>query len=472
MDLELLELGQAPLGLAYVGGYLKDRGVDIKLRDLEFDPDLANIGIEGILKKEGPRVVGISSTTPQMRAALQIAKACREVDPTIQVIMGGPHASALPEETARYPEVDAVCVGEGEDTLLEFVEQGGAKPDIAGLVYEDRHGALVHTKERAVFEDINDLPHPLYEDLPVHRYGMAHRGHSMQILTGRGCPYTCSFCASVAVRGRSYRTRGAESVVRELKQWIETYDATHFDFLEETFSTYKKRVLELCQGLVDSGLKVDWTTSSRADRVDDEILTAMKAAGCTEIAIGVESGDEKVLSHAAKGVKLDEIRQAFKKIKEYGINTYGYFILGLPYETEDSLRRTIDFAIELDIDYAQFSILIPLPGTEVWEMAKEGKVLRNLATDWSEYNFYNDPIIASEQLNGEILQKYYREAYRRYYIRPRFIARQFKRLFAPGGFHYYRTRGKAFMSLLRNTRKAGQAPPAAPQSLYSQQIAS
>jgi radical SAM superfamily enzyme YgiQ (UPF0313 family) len=294
----------------------------------------------------------------------------------------------------------------------------------------------------------------------------------MQILTGRGCPYTCSFCASVAVRGRSYRTRNAESVVAELKRWIAAYGATHFDFLEETFSTYKQRVIELCQGIVASGVKVDWTTSSRADRIDHDILAAMKEAGCTEIAIGVESGDEQVLAKAAKGVKLSEIKRAFRMIKDYGISTYGYFILGLPYETEQTLRNTIDFAIELDIDYAQFSILIPLPGTEVWHMAQEGKVLRNLAKDWGEYNFYNDPIIVSDHLNGEILKKYYGEAYRRYYIRPRFIARQFKRLLQPGGFHYYKTRGKAFLSLMKNARRAGTTQEVVPQSLYSQQIAS
>lgn len=472
MDIELLELGQAPLGLAYVGGYLKDRGVDVKLRDLEFDPELSTLGIEGILRKERPRVVGISSTTPQMRAALQIARACRRVDPKIQVVIGGPHASALPEETAGYSEIDAVCVGEGEDTLLELVAQGGPRRGIAGLVYRDGDGATITTEPRKVFEDINDLPLPLYEDLPVDKYGMAHRGHSMQILTGRGCPYTCSFCASVAVRGRSYRTRNADSVVAELRRWIGKYDATHFDFLEETFSTYKQRVVDLCRGIVDSGLRIDWTTSSRADRIDHEILSAMKAAGCTEIAIGVESGDEQILARAAKGVKLAEIKRAFAMIKDYGIATYGYFILGLPYETEQTLQNTIDFAIELDIDYAQFSILIPLPGTEVWHLAEEGRVIKNLAKDWGEYNFYNDPIIASEHLDGETLQRYYRQAYRRYYIRPRFIMRQFRRLLTAGGFHYYRTRGRAFLSLIKNTRKAGIAPAAVPQSLYNQQIAS
>lgn len=471
MDIELLELGQAPLGLAYVGGYLKAQGVDVKLRDLEFDPELATMGIEGILRKENPRVVGISATTPQMRAALQIARACRTVDPKIQVIMGGPHASALPEETAAYPEVDAVCFGEGEETLLEYVKAGGPNRDIRGLVYKD-HGSTLRTADRDVFDDINDLPHPLYEDLPVHKYGMAHRGHSMQILTGRGCPYTCSFCASLVVRGRNYRTRNAASVVKEIKRWQGLYKATHFDFLEETFSTYKKRVIELCQGIVDAGVKVDWTTSSRADRIDHEILTAMKTAGCTEIAIGVESGNEQVLAKAAKGVKLPEIRKAFKLIKDYGIATYGYFILGLPYETEDTLKDTIDFAIELDIDYAQFSILVPLPGTEVWHLAQEGKVVKNLATDWGEYNFYNDPILVSDGVTPDMLKKYYREAYRRYYLRPRFLMRQVGRFLRPGGIHYYTTRGRAFLSLLRNTRKAGTAPKTVPQSLYSQQIAS
>jgi len=368
------------------------------------------------------------------------------------VLLGGPHPTTLPEESIVKPFVDAVVRSEGEATWLELLslfEQGRSISDlpipsseshiqnpIAGITYQTEDGTVASTPDRPPIPagDLDAMPHPAWHLFKLERYTNLQPtvdqvdGLSLPILTSRGCPYRCTYCSQIGPR--RWRARSADSVLAEWRWLVQEQGAAEIGVLDDSFNIDRKRVLDICQRLVDESLNhVPWIMINgiRANLADEEVLGAMKRAGCIRAAFGVESGNQAILDSVVdKQLTLDQVRGAFKAAQTVGMETIGFFIIGLPGETEETMDDTIRFACELDPVVANFSIATPFPGTQMYEMVKaQGDML---AETWDNFVFFEGKArFEMPGLPAELVERKWKEAYRRFYLRPKRVARTLMR---------------------------------------------
>jgi len=342
------------------------------------------------------------------------------------VVIGGPHASALPQRTLQEEaSIDYVIVGEGEIPFLSLV-QGRPEDSIKSLVWR-RNGEIVTNSREALIEDLDSLPFPDYASLPLERYGTAYTGPSVGMTGGRGCAYRCSFCASGVTHLGRYRVKPVGAFLDDIERLIHL-GAPRFDIWDDTFTALPQRVDEFTDGYNRRGLKPRWSCSTRADCLDPKMLKQMQGAGLDVLHIGCESGNQEILNATAKGIKLEQVRQVCAWCREAKISVYVYFILGLPYETQETIKETIAFSRSLPIDFAQFSMLVPLPGTGTWQLAQEGKVLKNLAKKWSDYDRYRSAIVESGKVSAPELTRLYRHALRSFYGRVTYLWKTLRKI--------------------------------------------
>lgn len=433
-----------PLGLAYLGAVSEQRGDQVRI----YDGDVEDQALEAVLQELVPDVVGITANTTQITAAWRDAALVKQILPGGQqplVVLGGPHPTSLPEESAAKAGVDVVVRGEGECTWLEILsrlekrpEQDpkggvvGAWADVPGISFQDGEGMPVSTLDRPPMAaaELDALPFPAWHLFKLGRYTNLQPtidqvvGPSLPILTSRGCPYRCSYCSQIGPR--RWRARSAASVLREWKWLAEEHGAAEIGVLDDSFNIDRDRALEVCRRLVEEGLdRLPWILINgiRANIVDEELLRAMKKAGCLRTAFGVESGNQQILDTVVdKHLTLDQVRSAFKAARAVGLETIGFFIIGLPGETEATMDDTIRFACELDPVVANFSIATPFPGTQMYETVKaQGRIL---AESWDDYVFFEGKArFEMPGLPAELVERKWKEAYRRFYLRPKRIAR-------------------------------------------------
>ena len=413
---------QPPLGLAYIASFLKSRGHSVKLFDSSFSKKVFK-DIKAHLHEFNPDFIGITATTPQITDAFIIAEYIKSINLSIKVILGGPHASALPEEVIRNQYVDMVICGEGEITISEIVE-GKDLEEIKGICFL-QDGRVNINPSRPLIENLDTLPFPLWEQLPMKEYYFFPE-RTIGIISGRGCPYKCSFCASGIIHKRRYRMRSPSNFVDELNWLYKKFGIKHFFFVDETFTINHNRVEEICSLILEKSLPIKWTCQTRVGHLTKELLKRMKAAGCDILRIGIESGDEKVLKATDKGITLEQAENAVSWANKLGIKCIGYFMLGLPYETPASLKKILKFSKKLRLFLVHFVILVPLPGTPIWNMIKEGKILRCTARNWSEYARLNKAIVESDAISASQLSKYHRRMLRSYFFDPNFILRKIR----------------------------------------------
>ncbi|MCX5716026.1 MAG: radical SAM protein [Candidatus Omnitrophica bacterium] len=417
-NIKKLQWGFIPYGIASIGGKLRSEGHKVRIVDVTWS--LKNLyELKDIIRDESPDYMGVSVTTPQVVVSLEICKMAKRIKPDCTIIVGGPHASALPEEMLLNKDIDIVVYGEGEVTM-SLIARGADLPLIKGVYYRDK-GVIVKNEPQPLIEDLDSLPFPLYEQLPIERYGTPYMGRSVGIITGRGCPCNCTFCASKIMFGKKYRFRNVASILKEILWFKQKYGILIFSFWDDTFTINKKEVENLCVQLIENRVNIKWSCTTRVDAISRGLLGLMKKAGCFIVHLGIESGDEVVLNKTRKGITLRQAEAAVKCVRELQIEAYGYFILGLPYETKQTLRRTIEFAKKLKLDYAQFSLLTPLPGTEIWDLAKEGRILRLTTSDFARFNRYGKAVIELPGLTSEELNKYYKKAYIEFYFRWKYV---------------------------------------------------
>ncbi len=452
IDLKKIDADTFPLGIAYIASFLRSKGHSVKLVDVKLFGDTWRGNIVKIIEEEKPKYAGISCVTPAMPDALRIAETVKKTDNKVKVVLGGPHPSAMPEECIRYENVDIVCIGEGEYTFLELLE-GKELEKIKGLCYKEK-GAIKITEQRDLIKDLDSLPWPAYDLLPLHKYGNPFLGKSIIMVTGRGCPYNCLFCSSKTINKQRYRLRSIKNVVDEIEHLYNNYGIRGFLFADDTFTMIPKRTEELCNEILKKGLKISWGCDTRVDAVTPEIAKLMKKSGCNLVKFGIESGDEKILKIIRKGITLEQVRKAVKIVKKAGIKAHGFFIIGHPYDTEESIRRTIDFAKSLPLDYAQFSVLTPYPGTDVLGMAERKEGIELLSNDWGKFRRYDKPIIKVGMLTPEQLERFHGIAYQEFYMRPSYMI---KRLFSTKPSELFGLAGNAltllkFISLSKKNR--------------------
>ncbi len=435
-----------PLGLAYLAAVAEQRGDVVRVHD----GDVESTPLEAIVRQFTPEVVGITANTTQIMAAWRDAELIKSMGDAV-VVLGGPHPTTLPEESAAKPGVDVVVRSEGEVTWLELLaafeqrqaqEAASSSPiaaalqSIAGITYLDAQGNTVSTPDRPPIpaEELGEMPFPAWHlfslDLYTNLQPTVDRveGRSLPILTSRGCPYRCSYCSQIGPR--RWRARSAESVVAEWRWLVQEQGAAEIGVLDDSFNIDRQRVLEICGRLVGEGLnQVPWIMINgiRANIADEEVLGAMKGAGCIRAAFGVESGNQEILNSVVdKHLTLDQVRAAFKAARAVGMETIGFFIVGLPGETEATMDDTIRFACELDPVVANFSIATPFPGTEMYETVKANG--RMLAETWDDFVFFEGKArFEMPGLPAELVERKWKEAYRRFYLRPKRIARTLAR---------------------------------------------
>lgn len=417
------------IGIASIAAQLKKSGFSIKIVDPEVRGlDLHQIG--ELIEETKPEVVGFPAFTEEINEAHEIAKAIKEQGSSdIRTIVGGPHPSAIPVETMHeFPSFDTAVVGEGEVTMHEIVK-GRPPNEILGIAY--RKGKTIeHNPQRPLIKDLDTLEFPAWELYNLDDYrggslsvGFSKRGKTLELPVegARGCPFNCVFCYRVT--GKTIRFRSPKRVVDEVERDIELFNAEKIHFVEGSFGVNPKLGMEICDQLIDRRLnkKITWSTGARVN-INPKLLEKMKRAGCKYIGFGVESGDSEILEKTKKGVSLEQAKEVFKVCKKIGITTEANFILGLPFETKETALGTIEFAKDLAADNATFAILVPFPGTEVADMAKEEiGGLRIKSYDWRIYGKQIGGALELQQLQDEELLKLQTLAYRKFYF-------QFRRL--------------------------------------------
>jgi radical SAM superfamily enzyme YgiQ (UPF0313 family) len=427
--------------LAYLAAVSERRGDEVCV----FDMDVEEESLAKKVNSFKPHVVGITANTPQVKQAWRAAREIKgEMD--VPIVIGGPHPSALPDESALRPEIDIVVRGEGEDTwidlctIIDRARQGEAitgqqlidpsnhlLDDCLGISYKLPDGSVQHNYERPPIADLDALPFPAYHYFRMERYTSLQPAidhvsgaRSFSMMTSRGCPYRCTFC-SQSIMAEKWRARSPENVVAEFRHLIKDLGAEEIGILDDSANISRKRLYRISELLIQEGLTtVPWIMINgiRANLADKELLSIMKKAGCKRTAFGVETGNEGILKSIDKRVTHEQIRQAFKNAKEVGLETVGFFIIGLPGDTDETMEQTIRFACELDPLVANFSMMTPYPGTKAYEQILQGGG-RMLVTDWEDYVFFEGKARYEwGPTTAEAQERKWREAYRRFYLRP------------------------------------------------------
>jgi radical SAM superfamily enzyme YgiQ (UPF0313 family) len=413
-----------PLGLAYLAAVLLREGFSVRI----IDANILSIPNEELLeeiRRENPAILGISLNIITAEPGCRLARAAKSAGLGAKVVLGGVTPTTDPAGTMRKAVADFAVVGEGEQTMLELARAiragSGDFSSIKGLAYR-AGGEIVVCPPRERLTDLDSLPFPAFELLPPFRlYRSRARGSpAASVFTSRGCPFMCTFC-NKSVFGNQTTLHSAGRVLDEIGFLVGRYGVRQIDVLDDHFTFDRDRAAAILDGIVQRGYKVfiNLQNGVRADRVDEELIRKMRAAGVYKIGFGVESGDPVVLKRNRKALDLEKVLEASALAKKHGLLVYGFFILGLPGDSPASMERTISFALKMDPSVANFGIALPFPGTEMFEMVRrEGRFLYDLGTDcFSGYNS-GRAFFEMDGLTAADVEKAYKDAYTRFYMRP------------------------------------------------------
>jgi radical SAM superfamily enzyme YgiQ (UPF0313 family) len=421
-----------PLGLAYLASYLRLKGHPVAVLDVCVDR-ISDDAIADRIRECDVGLIGITATTPQIHNAWELASVIKKKNPLAKIVLGGAHVSALPEESLAIEAVDFVVLGEGEETLFELLETLERDEDLSrvkGLGYKKDNQILI-TQPRPFVQNLDELPFPARD---LFAFPGAYRSPGQlypffaDILTSRGCPSHCTFCANKATLGGSFRARSPGNVVGEIADLHDRYGIKEFHISDDTFTYDHDRALAICKEICNLGYAIKWACGNgvRVDSLTDSLVGWMKKSGCYRVGIGIESCDEDVLRRLGKGTTLEEVRGAIALLRKHRIITVGFFMFGNLTETNETMRRTIRMSSRLNLDYAQYTILTPFPGTLAFKYFERNGYLQS--TDWRSYGLFNEPVFSTPTVNKDSLTKMYAQAYRAFYFRPSYIIRKVKRL--------------------------------------------
>ncbi|MCK6626193.1 MAG: B12-binding domain-containing radical SAM protein [Anaerolineae bacterium] len=460
------------MGLGYLAGSLLAHGYECEIWDASVESDIESLDEK--LARDPFDIVCLSAPTPLIVQAWEAARTAKKYGAL--TILGGPHLTLMPHESMERPEVDLVVRGEGEYTIIEIMralekewsitngqlsivndqppihnsqftihnsqlmtprlfDPAAGWGNILGLSWRDKAGKIKHNLDRPLPDDIDAIPFPAFHMFKIDRYtnlnpltdGLDMNARAFTIVTSRGCPYKCTYC-SKPITGDTWRGRSVDNVIAEWEWLVKDLGATEIGITDDIWNLDKNRAKELCRALIKANLNhVPWVTihGMKVNNTDAELFKLMKQAGCKRVGFGVENGDDWMLRHVIKkGQTVDMVRQAFKWSKEAKLQTMGFFIFGMPGETEESMEKTIRLSLELDPDLAHFMMAAPFPGTEMWETLKKHGDVFSDSMDWSQIAIQDDKAhFAFGDLDKETVERKWHEAHRRFYLRPKRIAR-------------------------------------------------
>lgn len=456
-----------PLGLAYLAAVLQKEGHEVLIYDADCNVNPSKMDFTRLednypfylksLKDDyhpiwkemketihnfKPDMIGITVWTTFAASAFKIASICKEYDSNIPVVMGGPHISIKYDEVMKIcPDVDFLIRDEGEETFIELVKTLESKiddrvegvrlspskatstfriiriksmereitklRDIKGISFRF-NGEVIHNPSKDFIEDLDSIPFPA-RDLLLNK-GSYNSEDMGLLMTSRGCPYNCSYCAT-SVWGRKIRYRSIDNVINEIKLVIDKYGTRQFTFKDDSFTVNRKRVLEFCDRLINEDIRINWDCNTRVNLVDEEILNKMKKAGCNGIKVGVETGSERILKLINKRISFEQCKKAVKLFRKVGIHWTGYFMMGLPSETKEDVYQTLKFMKELRPDYASFSVYEPFPGTELFNsgvekgLVQKERTLDDFYTISPKYYYVKDINQRVDTMSGEEFEK-------------------------------------------------------------------
>ncbi len=390
------------MGLAYIAAALEREGIEVKILDLVVFPYSRQL-LESVLKDFAPHIVGSTAVTMTFDNAIGVIRDVKSIDPSITTVMGGPHVTFCAKETmSLFPELDFIVLGEGEETIAELagaVDKGGDVSGIEGIVFRGKSGIVDNGPGKSRI-DVDSLPFPARNLLPLGRYRSL--GMSVSMTTSRGCPFKCIFCAGRKMVGAKVRYRNPQNVVDEM-EYLAAFGFRQINIADDLFTSNENHCLKVCDEIIKRGLKIKWTSFARVDTVSVKVLVRMREAGCHTVSFGIESGNREILKRIKKGITPEQVTDAVKMCNEAGVSPHASFILGLPGETPETLKETVEFGNMLkDMGVSHgFHLLAPFPGTEVRE-EKEKFDIRILSDDWRDYHA-NRAIVETSSVTRKML---------------------------------------------------------------------
>jgi len=411
-----------PTGLCYLAGVLREEGFHVSIIDAEALGLGGEETVRQILARE-PQIVGLACKTLWVTNAHRVARDLKARAPAIPIVAGGNHVTALPERSLKeFPAFDLVVVGEGEKTFLELLtalNEGRDLHSVPGLAIR-KNDHITRTAPRERIRDLDELPFPAFDLLPdlATHYRPAltsvEKLPAFSIVASRGCPAQCTFCDR-GVFGNRVTKHSPEYTVALLRKLVDTYGIRYLLFDDDNLLLSKKHLFRLLDLMHEQGLRLPFTCQSRVDTVDEERLRRLQEAGCRMILLGIESGSQKILDAMKKGITVEQIREAVALTHKFHIRTQGFFILGYPGETEETMQETVDLIHDCRFDDAGVFLFSPLPGSEVYAGVGEHGVFTE---DWSKMNSLDEVVFVPHGLTEEKLKAYSDRCYSACYSRP------------------------------------------------------
>lgn len=410
-----------PTDLMYMAAVAEQCGFEAKIKDYSQEN-----GYIDDLKNFKPDYVVVNAATPTLEHDLESLKTAKEILPDVVTIAKGAAFIISADEIMKaHKALDIVLYGEVEETLKELLEKEKGMSEISGLYFRQGEN-VVFTGQRQFIENLDDIPFPARHLVDNSLYRRPDNNKVQAVIkVSRGCPYHCFFCLATPVSGAKVRKRSAENIIAEIRECVEKYNITNFVFWSDIFNIDREWTIELCNKIIESGLKITWSANTRADTADFEMAEIMYKSGCRLVSIGVESGSQYMLDKIGKKISLSDIRKTVALFKKAKIRIYNYFVIGLPWETEETAEETIKFAIELDSDFISFYTATPLPGSRFFEYAKDNKLFDG---DTSFEKAYYFPAVNSHTLTRQRIFELHKSAIKRFYLRPLYILKMLFRI--------------------------------------------
>lgn len=396
--IQQFQLSSPHIGLAYLAASLEENNIESRVIDCRLS-GISDSNLKDSIFNYDFEIVGITSMTHNIEDMVRVATYIKEKKPTTPLILGGPHATAIPKETLeQYSCIDYIVMGEGEITFPRLVKHllNGETQEIEneeGVAYGENGNIRVNPARKWI-EDLDSLPFPAWEKFDLTKVNSFH------VLGKRGCPFKCKFC--MRSLGNKVRKRKPSAVVEEIERNLTEFHIGEFDLIDETSTVDSKWINEFLDLLMSRGLadKVKWSTTTRVNRVNKNLIKKMKKSGCFYLGFGIESGNQQMLSRVNKGITLEQAKQAVQWTKETGVKVGTFFIIGHPHESLKTALETINFSAKLNPDKVAFGIMTPYPGTEIYEMAKKGEGgYKIISEDWTDYSKSFSRALETENLN-------------------------------------------------------------------------
>lgn len=416
-----------PLGLLYLHAHLKKQNVNSYLLDPEAEC-INDDGLISLISEKDPLLIGITCCTSNYLQARRLAGLVKRHFRKTFIILGGPHASAVPEVTLQLDgdKFDFVCIGEGEETIFQLFQalsEGRDLNTINGLAFIS-DGKTHINGPRSLINNLDDIPFPSWDQVDLSKYSpRANLNKGMPsavMITSRGCPFKCDYCQSKLVLGRKIRFNSAEYVLEQIEDLYHHHGFRYFRFVDDVFTVNHDRLKKIMEGIRKKELNIKFWCMARANMIDEETIRLLKSGGLDSISIGVESGDDEILKGIGKDITRKDAENAFALLKKHHVEAQAFFMIGFYHDTHETIMRTIRFAVQLDPDFVSYAVMIPYPGTPVYKKYYKNKIDFSQPEVWRYFTAVGGDLagFGNKNFSREELMKFMRLGFRRFYFRP------------------------------------------------------